>query len=251
MKYAKIQYAMLVFTVICFSSVSLFSQGKFHNSEDEQIALLKSQPLNGFFGLSFTNAVPQGAFQENIRKTGLGFSLYGGMQLDELPLGFGIEGDILFFGGEDKIYKYKRTGGWELYGDTVSTSSVVVPLNVFFRLQPNQGFILPYFEGFAGITFLSTSANYKPAWGPKDSKDKFSVAFNYGFGVGFMVKLVDFINLPDEYSTLNLDIKMRYLIGTETKYYTVKLEDDSTPVFTEYNSKTDKIMTMIGIAFRF
>ena len=62
--------------------------------QQEAAKALKKKPLNGFFGLSFANAVPQGDLQSNLQKTGLGLSLYGGYYADPVPVAFGLQSDF-------------------------------------------------------------------------------------------------------------------------------------------------------------
>jgi hypothetical protein len=228
---------------------NLFAQK--NSAEQMTVENLKKQPLNGFFGLTFTNAVPQGDFQTNLNKTGLGLSIFGGYNADPIPLSVGMNADVLFFGGDTKYFTYQRPGGWKGGTDTVETQSMVIPVTVFARLQPKAGIFSPYLEAFAGVNFLSTSADFTPYIGEKDSKSKFNASWTYGLGAGLSVKLVEFINLPSSHSTLNADFRMKYAWGSEADYYKVKIGANSEPIFTSFRSKTDMIITSVGISFSF
>lgn len=56
---------------------------------------------------------------DNLQKSGQGFSLFDGYQLGDVPIAFGLEGNILFFGGETKYFSYTNQGNWNLYKDTL------------------------------------------------------------------------------------------------------------------------------------
>lgn len=246
-------YKLVLLTVMIAFSFPVFGQQGNLDSKisDEALAQLKQKPLPGFFGITFTNAVPQGEFMSNLFKTGLGFSVYGGYNAAPLPLAVGLEGDFLFFGGDTRYYDQRNDRGWIIGHDTVDTQSMIIPIVAFARIQPNTGFIFPFIEAFAGVNLFSTTANYKPYWGEEDSKDKFSASFTYGLGAGVSIKLVDFITLPNQRTTLNIDFKMKYAFGTNAEYSKVRILDDSTPEFKTYESETDMILTTIGVSFNF
>ncbi len=242
---------VLLMLILSISGIKLIADDNLSTEEQQIVEKLKNKPLNGFFGFSFTNAVPQGEFFDSLKNSAQGFSLYGGYDLSPIPVVFGAELDFLFYGGDTRIFEY-GPGNWSVYRDTVTTSSSMIPLNVFVKLQPNiSNLIFPYVEAIAGINFLSVSADYKSYYGDKDTKDRFSVAFNYGFGAGIMVKLVDFITLPNSYSQLLFDVKMKYLKGTKAEYATVEIMDDSSAEFRDFETQTDMIMFLAGITFRF
>lgn len=250
----KTMYKVFMIAVFAIASGNLFAQTQ---EQQEAAEKLKKKPLNGFFGLTFANAVPQGDLQSNLQKTGLGLSLIGGYYADPIPVAFGLQGDILFFGGDTKYIQDRTAAGWLRGTDTVETQSMIVPITVFVRLQPNTGIIFPYIEGFAGVNLFSTSATYNSylmrndGTQVTDDKSKFSASFAYGLGAGISVKLVDFIQLPNQRTSLNLDIKMRYAFGTNADYYKVKLNNNTTPEFTSFKSETDMIITNVGVSFCF
>jgi hypothetical protein len=216
----------------------------------EEVDKLKLKPLNGFFGITFTNSVPQDEFHDNTNKTGLGFSLLGGYYADPVPVAFGVEADFLFFGGKTKymnVHKY----GFYIGQDTIDTQSMIIPIVLFARLQPNTGFIVPYLEGFAGINIFSTTATLNTYQYEESSQDKISASWAYGLGAGLSIKLFDFITLPDQRTSLNLDLKMKYSFGTTAEYSKVQILETGYTEFETYKSKTDMIMTNVGISLCF
>lgn len=233
-------------------------------SQDEQaiaIERLKSKPLNGFFGLSFTNAVPQNEYFDNFKRSGQGFSLYGGYHMDPLPFVFGLESDFLFFGSEERHDNYTypdRNGNYHSYYDTTKTQNMVIPINVFARVMPTiLRTISPYVEGFAGFTYMSLSTDYnsydftiRDNYTKNQSQSDFS--WHYGVGAGIMIKLVDFIQIPNSISNLNLDVKLRYLYGGDSKYWKAKFNEQTLQMNPqEFQSKTDMLLLMFGVTFRF
>lgn len=219
---------------------------------EEQLRQIKLIPLSGFFGISATNSVPQNQFQDYLQKSGFGLSLFGGYYADPIPFAAGFNADLIFFGGETKRFKYERPGGWGLGEDTVTTSSLIVPISIFIRIKPIFfNTFMPYLEGFAGYTILNVSADYKPFWGKADSKNKTSFAFHYGASAGLMIELVDFIDLPSSHRTMCLDVRLRYIKGNEADYSTAKINDDTTVDFKDFRSKTDMLLLLLGLTFRF
>ena len=164
--------------ILLFCSVSSKAQTKdLINNDQELVEKLKNKPLNGFFGLTFSNAIPQDEFYSNLRKAGPGLSIYGGYAMDPVPVAFGLESDILFFSGDEKTFSYKNQGGWTVYRDTVSSTTMSIPITAFIRLQPKMNYVTPFFEAFCGVNIFTSSADYNGGYDVNgnhisDSKDR-------------------------------------------------------------------------------
>lgn len=238
-----------IFVLIGFSVVNSFSQTT--ADEAKIVEQLKQTPLKGHFGIYFNNSIPQKELYNNLQRSGPGFSLNGGYTLE--PLTFGMQADFLFYGGDTKYFTYNRPGGWKGAVDTVTYQNMIIPVTFYVQFKPNvANLIYPYVEGFAGFNLMSATADFKPAYGPKDDKSDFSGSWNYGVGVGTKIKLVDFIQLPNSYTRLMLDAKLRYMRGTEANYAMVKqILPDSSPEFKTYRSKTDMVTFQLGVSFEF
>jgi len=232
-------------TLISFSAIA--------QTEQQEIEALKNKPLKGMFGLSFTNSVPQKEFYDNLKRSGQGFSLYGGYNFAPVPITLGLQTDLLFYGGDERIFRYKNQGGWTYLRDTVSYQNMIIPVTVFMQIRPNVAeYFFPYFEAFVGFTLFNANSDFKSAFGIEDSKNELSAGWNAGLGVGTMIKLVDFVTLPSYYSRLLLDIKARYAKGSTVDYYIVKqINPDSSPEFRRSKSKTDIATFQIGLVFEF
>ncbi len=261
--------------LLLFSSFFIYaysvSSGQTKELSISQIDKLKSIPTNYFIGLSFTNMVPQKEFFDNLPKSGQGFSVYGGFNADPMPLAFGLEFDFLFNGNSSKPREINDSfptmpGLTYTQKDTVSTQSMVIPMNIFARIQPDiMGYVSPYVEFVVGLNILTLSQNYNSSiefvWNKPDttyfdtSQSRSSSAFHYGVGVGAMFKLVDFVGLPASHSSLNFDIRLRYLFGGEASYWKTEKVDfvNNKPVFnvTKYKSKTDMLIFTAGFVFKF
>lgn len=262
MKIDKIIGTGLMIVIISMMTVSAIAQQKggstvpqneLTNDEQMLVEKLKKKPLNGFFAITFTNAVPQNEFFDNVKNSAQGFSLIGGYDMEPIPVVFGGELDFLFFGGQKKTNTYIDI---LRYYDTVETNSSMIPLNVFIKLQPNiANLFYPYLEGLIGINFLSVSSEYSSDNAIDDlytkTDDRFSIAFNYGLGVGVQIKLVDFITLPGAYQQLLFNFGARYIRGTETDFATVKIGDDMIADFEDFKTKTDYVTLLFGFSFRF
>ncbi len=240
-------------------SYSAFSQGNSSDMSGETVSQtndrvdeLKSKPLNGFFGMTFSNSVPQGIYMNNIGNAGPGLGLYGGWRFDPFPVTLGVEADLHFFHSSERTYKYLLSNGWTYARDTLHTSSYNVPITVFARFEPNiLHYVFPYIEGIGGINMMSTSATYNSYWGVEDNKDEFNVNFIYGVGAGIMFKLADFVQLPNKNTRFLLDLSFRYMFGTCSDYYTVKENQDASVSFTKFQSETEQIMFNAGFVVHF
>jgi opacity protein-like surface antigen len=248
LKMKKIAFLLSIISIFLSSCGIVIAQ-----SDEVLIEQLKQKPLKGIFGLSFTNSVPQNEFYDNLKRSGQGFSLYGGYNFTPVPVTVGLQTDFLFYGGDERIFSYRNQGGWTYLRDTVSYQNMIIPVTILMQVRPNVGeYIFPYFEAFAGFTIFSASSDFKSGLGIEDSKDEISAGWNIGLGAGTMIKLVDFVTLPSFYSRMLLDIKARYVNGTPVQYYMVKqINSDTSPDFRRAKSKTDLVTFQVGLVFEF
>lgn len=242
-------FQYLIITTIIIGNIS----NAVAQDDEELIKQLKQKPLYGMFGISFTNSVPQNEFYDNLKRSGQGFSLYGGYNFVPVPMTLGMQVDFLFYGGDERIFRYKNQGGWTYLRDTVSYQNMIIPVTFFLQVRPNIGeYIYPYFEGFAGFNLFSASSDFKSGLGIQDTKDEITAGWNVGVGAGTMIKMVDFITLPSYYTRMLLDVKARYAKGTNVEYYMVKqINPDTSPEFRKAKSKTDLITFQVGLVFEF
>jgi len=243
---------LLLFNSLLAQKGSPVNDSKSSLSEKERIEYLKNMPLNGFFGISFSNSVPQKEYMDNLQTSGPGFGLYGGYRMDPIPVTFGASFDMHFFGSETKYFE-NRINDWTFSKDTLTTSNLSMPFSVFARLEPNlMTYVFPYIELGAGFTLLNASADYKSFfYGDAEDKDEFNAYLHYYFGAGIMFKMVDFVMLPNNNTRMLLDIRFKYLSGNETDYYTAKAQPDRSVKFDKFHSKIDQILFNLGLVFHF
>ncbi|MFA6570785.1 MAG: hypothetical protein WCT77_06055 [Bacteroidota bacterium] len=231
-------------------------------SDEQQIERLKTKPLHGFFGITFTNMVPQGEYFDNMQKTAQGFSLYGAWYPDPLPLVLGLQGDVLFSGSNEVIgnwYWYDPYGLPHPLKDTLTTQSMIIPITAFVRIQPNLlNWVYPYVEAFAGVNIFNLNTSYKTSfqldYNYNTSENKYSASFCYGASVGLIVKLADIVTLPAMHNTVNLELKMRYSKGDKASWWKANIDQSThqTSVqLTEFKSKTDMVLFLVGFTFGF
>lgn len=248
---------LLASTVLAFIAILPLAAQQADESEAELVKYIKAQPQNGFFGIDFSFTRPQGDFRralDEVGKTGpvLGFALEGGYHFDPTPVAAGLSVDILFNGSEEKYFNY--TGGHgRIYRDTVSASNTMVPIIAFFRFQPDVARVFePYAEALAGITILTASSDFRTNFGSNSTNTEVSAAWNYGFGAGVNVRLVDFIELPNVNRSLSLAMNARYIIGGTVNYMVANYDDvQERVVMTDIRSKTDMFYFRAGVVWRF
>lgn len=249
----------ILITLFVFCSITLFAQNNADTlsaAEREKLAQdlakLKKKPLQGFVTISFMNSIPQDEFMDNLGRSGPGFMLNGGWQPSKLPLALGLEGDFLFYGGNERKFYYYRPGGWEAAVDTISYNNFMIPLTLFARIQPNfEDILYPYVEAFAGVNIMIATSHLSPAFGAEDSQSETTSSFNYGIGAGTMIKIAEIVHLPDTRTQILLDIRFRYMFGASVDYYKItQINNDTSPQFMKFNSKTDMVTFSAGIAFR-
>ncbi len=224
----------------------------------EMIQRIKSQSQNIYFGINFSFTRPQSDFRrtlDSIGKSGpiLGFAIEGGYHFDPIPLAVGMNVDVLFNGHDEKRFRsYNNMYGFYAY-DTLSATNNLVPINFFLRFQPNiLRYMEPYAEVIGGATILSASNELRRTWYPEQSNTKVSLAWNYGFGFGLNIRLVDYITLPNEIRSTFLSFNARYILGTSVKYSVASYDTAQQQVqMTDISSATDLFFFHAGLTFRF
>ncbi|HOV91472.1 MAG TPA: hypothetical protein PLC04_00100 [Candidatus Kapabacteria bacterium] len=218
----------------------------------ERVKELKAMPIKGFFGFAFSNSVPQKIYMDNIGTSGPGFGLYGGYRFDPIPIVLGLEWDFHFFESKTWTYSYKLPNGWTYARDTLTTSTFNMPLSIFTRIEPNiSHFVFPYIEGFSGFNLMNSHATYKSFNSNEDNRDKTNLNWIYGVGAGIMVKLADFVQLPNNNTRFLIDLNFRYLWSSCSDYYTVQTNPDASVIFTQFSSPTEQVLFNLGIVFHF
>jgi len=199
--------------------VSLFGEATF-----PQNVFKKSGYGNGY-GLGF--AITAGVSEKYPVYVGLGFSY-------EWVRSRYIEYDL--YNGASQILHYKdyaRTAMWRLMASTKYFTK--------FKLGGQ-----PYIEAVTGLKFMnSTIETYEDDDFAERTKERGSVAWDVGLGLGYMYRI---------YRNLVIDVSCDYLAGTSAKYHTPKpgpVNHQAQYPFDNYELKrsaTDNIYLKIGVS---
>ena len=245
---------ILIYLVIIYSIISdLAAQEiKLHKTQpttEDTLAFLRKTPLAWQVGLALTNSIPQQEFQRNLGHCGFGFTIDASNKLLELPVSFGGRFDLLFYDLKSRVFD--NTYESRVYHDTISATSLIIPLDIFLKFQSEMGIFSPYAEVFFGPTFFSTHSSFDPEYGESQSDGHFNVSWNWGISGGLMIRVAEFFNMPDSYKSLYLNTNLRYAFGGISYYYTADMNYSGQVQFKQYRSETSMINFSMGIIFRF
>jgi hypothetical protein len=212
---------------------------------------LTAQSAGGGIMLGF----PEGEFKQNVDRPGIGLS---GQILffnpsEGLPFGFGLDIGYLNYGNESRQEPFSSTIP-DVIVD-VDRSNNLINFHLLFQIAPPSGDVRPYAELLFGGAYLftETSINSRGDEEVASNTNFDDFAWNYGVGGGLLIRLYS----PDEqqggFQSLFLDLKVRYLLGTEAEYLkegSVTIENGSV-YYDVSKSKTDLLITQLGVMFYF
>ena len=209
-------------------------------------------------GLNLIFAAPQNEFSENIKNYGYGVGMEGVLFVGKgkVPFGVGLNIGFINYGNED----YRAPLSTTLPGVTVNLSRTnnIANFHLFFRLTTNAGDVRPYLDCLFGGSYLFTESKVTSEKDNSEfasSKNISDYAWSYGFGGGFMIKIYEPGQSDDfQLAKLFLDLKARYLKGTEAEYLTegsiIGHPDGSVTLLTS-KSKTDLLQIQVGVTAEF
>lgn len=208
-----------------------------------------AQTLSG----SFMLGLPQGEFKKNVDKLGYGLQVQGTLSTPGTfsPFTIGASLGYMIYGSESRkvplsVYVPDITVD-------VDRSYNLANFHLLALISPLPGPIKPYIEGLVGGSYIFTTTEVKGENNNEDfaSSTNFDdFAFSYGFGGGVLINLVPGLGVgPDIY----LDLKARYLLGSESEYLTegsVEVTNGSV-IYHPKKSATDLLSIHIGVAAYF
>jgi hypothetical protein len=212
---------------------------------------LPAQSAGGGLMLGF----PMGEFKENIDRLGFGLSgqiLFFNPTVN-LPFGFGLDIGYLNYGSESRQEPFSTTIP-DVVVD-VDRSNNLVNFHLLFHIAPPTGIVRPYAELLFGGEYLFTETSIKSR-GDEEvaSNTNFDdFAWNYGFGGGLLINLYSPDQSEGTFQALFLDLKVRYLYGTEAEYLkegSVIIQNGSV-YYDVSKSKTDLLITQLGVMVYF
>lgn len=206
-------------------------------------------------GGSFILGFPQGEFKENIDRLGFGISgevLFFNPSAN-LPFGFGLNIGYMNYGSESRQEPFSYTIP-DVVVD-VDRSNNLVNFHLLFQIAPPTGNIRPYAELLFGGAYLFTETNINSR-GTEEvaSSTNFDYfAWNYGVGGGLLINVYTPEQKEGNFDALFLDLKVRYLFGTEAEY----LKEGSVIIqngnvyYDVSKSKTDILSAQVGVTAYF
>lgn len=212
--------------------------------------LLASLTFAQSVGGSFMIGYPQGDFRKNVDKMGYGFQVHGLLWAPSLerPFSIGLNAGFLIYGEVKQNLPWVGFPG--VYLNLTRTNSMA-NLHLIMQVSPFFGTIRPYVEGLFGGSYIFTTSKVESEWADKEiatSTNFDDLAWNYGGGAGILFKLTDKLEGID---ALYLDLKARYLFGTEAEYLTEEslkgVKANGEPIFESKKSKTDFFTFHIGV----
>jgi hypothetical protein len=198
---------------------------------------------------------PQGEFKENIDR--LGFGVSGQFLLfdpsERLPFGFGLDVGYLNYGSESRREPFSPTIP-DVIVDVNRTNNLV-NFHLLFHIAPPSGMVRPYLELLFGGAYLwtETTINSRGDEEVAGNTNFDDFAWNYGAGGGLLINVYTPDNPEDNIKSLFLDLKIRYLFGTEAEY----LKEGSVTIRNEEvyydvsKSKTDLLLAQLGVMVYF
>jgi len=208
-------------------------------------------------GVNLTLAFPRGNFYANNKTTGFGGSVEGtflNAKAGALNFGLGANFSFLTFGSESRESAFSNTNP-DVTVD-VDRSYNIMNFHLLMRFATNNTFVRPYADVLLGGSYLYTTTSVRNQYSGEDiaSSTNFDdVAWSYGAGAGVMIKIYS----PEDANDIPvwLDIKMRYLVGTEADYIKrggVKVDSNNGTVSYDITtSETDILTFNIGVSIPF
>ena len=194
-------------------------------------------------------ASPQGEFRDNVNRLGYGFQVHGTLwKPNKLrPFTIGLNFGYLIY-GEDTDRRPLSTTIPDVSVE-VTTNNSIANFHMLFQVSPFFGTWKPYLEGLFGGAYIATNTSVESE---KDYEDVFEstnfddFAWSYGYGGGLMIRVS---RAPLKLSEIFLDLKARYLYGSEAEYLkegSITVQNGRA-VYDVSRSKTDLLSFHIGV----
>ncbi len=206
-------------------------------------------------GFNFTLGFPIGEFNNNVKRTGFGVS--GGFLIltptVKNPFSIGLNLGFINYGSETRPEPFSSTIP-DVTVD-VDRSNNIVNFHILFQLAFPTGIVRPYAEGLFGGSYIYTETTIKSRGVDEvaSSTNFDDFAWSYGAGGGFLIQVFSSDNPVDKVGSVFIDLKARYLYGSEAEY----LKEGSVIVangkvtYNTSKSKTDLLTAHIGAVVYF
>ena len=214
------------------------------------ITILTTNSIPQQAGINFSLAFPQGEFGEEVDNIGYGLSgefLFLSPKLKS-PFGIGLSLGYYVYGRETSREPWSNTIPWVTLD--VEKTNNLLNFHVLFEVGLPNGRIRPYIQGLFGGEYLYTQTSVSGEYNYENIASTTNYddwAWSYGAGGGILILLGG--DPITEMGAIYLDLKGRYLFGSETTY--LKEGDmqviNGNVVYTPSKSKTDMITAHIGV----
>jgi hypothetical protein len=207
------------------------------------------------FGGSGMIGFPQGEFKENIDRLGYGLQVHGTLWSPDKgrPFTVGLNLGYMVYGEESERRRFSNPIP-DVTVDVNRTNSLV-NFHLLFQLSPFTGTWRPYAEGLFGGAYIFTTTSIESEWNDEEiaSSTNFDdFTWSYGGGAGLLIKLSDG---DESMQAVYLDLKARYLFGTEAEYLaegSITVDQKNGDVYYDVlKSKTDLFSIHIGVSVYF
>jgi len=193
--------------------------------------------------------LPQGEFKENVDNAGFGLNVHCTLWSPSKarPFSVGLNLGYMVYGMTTERRPFSETN--PDVSVEVSRTNSIANFHLLFLISPFQGTVRPYLEGLFGGAYISTSTDIKnESTGESiaSSTNFDDLTWSYGAGGGLLIQVGKDMG---DVSRLFLDLKARYIFGTEAEYLT----EDGVEVrlgkvkYYPVKSKTDLIQISIGV----
>ena len=206
-------------------------------------------------GGSFMVGSPQGEFRNYVDQLGYGFQIHGTLWTPskERPFTIGLNIGYMIYGSRTDRRPFSLTIP-DVNVDVTRTNNLA-NFHLLFQVSPFTGTVRPYIEGLFGGAYLFTQTEVKSDYNNETlasttNYDDFS--WSYGAGGGMLFRVAQDLG---DVKTLYLDLKARYIYGTEARYLTEKgiviNPANSQVYYFPQKSKTDLLTFHIGVVAYF
>ncbi len=207
-------------------------------------------------GLNIMLGFPMGEFKEKVDRLGYGLSghfLFLAPSVNR-PFGIGLNLGYLNYGQESRRVPWGPTAPDASIN--VDRTNNLVNFHALFQIGFPSGIIRPYIEGLFGGSYLYTETSIN---GDRNGETITSslnfddFAWSYGGGGGMLIQLSSGEEEGSDAGALFLDLKVRYLFGSEAEY----LKEGSVSVsggkvtYLVSKSKTDLLTVHAGVVAYF
>lgn len=200
---------------------------------------------------------PQKDFGKNVDALGYGFHILGTLWSPsvERPFTIGLNGRYLIYGLKTTRRPFSST--IPEVGVDVTTTNSLANLHLLMQINPFGGTVQPYTEGLFGGAYIFTTTEIKSDYSNQhiaSSTNYDDFTWSYGGSAGLLIQLSrDLVDV----SVLYLDLKVRYMFGTEAQYLTengIVINPADSQVQVTYlpkKSNTDLLSFHIGVTAYF